>query len=573
MGQQQDRIGVLPLAVGFVFCYPAPLTSVDAPRVGWQPLEGVTSVVARTTQPLPTLAAVLIVKDEERRLPRCLDALVDVVDEVVVYDTGSSDSTVTIARASGATVVEGFWDDDFGAARNRALEHATSEWVLSVDADEVLETDRDELLAWLASVEEDLCLVRLESTTTEGAAHGHESRLSRLFRREKTTWANALHEQPVAKGGGALRMCQSIPPLRLLHSGYTIGHEKVGEKAERNLRISRRAFEAVPTESPAWPQVAVDYARSLALAGRAEEVLSTTDQLADREMERPLVVQVARSVVPLLLSPDRAARAAHWVDRAAAAGESPGLVSLWRAQVQGVRGDITGGVAALEHLVSQPPVETGFDLWGKEFDAVSATSALARAYDATGRSAAAADLLTTMMQDEPDRVPVEQLLLTAQRAGRRLEDLALLAPDALVRRSLLETTVVAPALALAWYRALHAARPLDERVLAVGSAAAARTSVEAALEWSVLSREAGLGEGICALRWLAEGEVAHPRTRALAWAVLVHGFGQAVDGPLLEEAVDRLSGDDAAEVLDTLRRLLPEVASLRPHRPSLDHVG
>src|SRR4029453_16586622 len=93
----------------------------------------------------PLLSACLIVKDEEDSLGACLASLVGVADEIVVYDTGSTGGTVEVARAAGATVVEGEWHDDFGRARNAALEHCTGTWILHVDADETVAAEPDAL--------------------------------------------------------------------------------------------------------------------------------------------------------------------------------------------------------------------------------------------------------------------------------------------------------------------------------------------------------------------------------------------------------------------------------------------
>lgn len=567
-----DSVGVLMVDSAFLFAYPTAVTSLDAPRVALLPVRGISaSRRAPTTTARPTVGAVLIVKDEERRLAKCLAALEGVVDEVVVYDTGSRDATLEIARASATTVVEGFWDDDFGAARNRALAHATTDWVLSVDADEVVTADRGQLVDFLAGVGEDLCLVQLVSTTTEDAADGMESRLSRLFRRAKTEWHGALHEQPVALGGGALQMCPWLPPIRVVHSGYAVGHEKTAEKAERNLRISRAAFESASADDPSWTHLAVDYARSQALAGEFHDMLATVALLEDQEMSPAITVQLASSVIPLVMSPEKVDRAQLWTDRAEAAGDSAGATALRRAQLKGLRGDSAGAIADLERLVAQSPEEQGFDIWGKGFDAVSAVMALAQAYSGTGRRSRAAEVLTQLMLDQPDRVPVAELLTAVRSAGTPLTDLAARAPRAFVDRSSFEVPAVAADLALEWYRALLTAHPGDVRILSVGSAAAARTSVDAALEWSVLSREAGHRE-ICALRWLAEGDIAHPRSRTLAWALLVHGLGQSTDGARLDAAADQLDASDTASVLDALRRLLPEVTALRPAR-TMDTAG
>ena len=96
----------------------------------------------------PQISAVLIVKNEEAVLDECLAAL-HWVDEIVVYDTGSTDATREIAAKYTDCVIEGFWDDDFAGARNRAIEHATGEWILTVDADEVFTGDDQRLRAAL----------------------------------------------------------------------------------------------------------------------------------------------------------------------------------------------------------------------------------------------------------------------------------------------------------------------------------------------------------------------------------------------------------------------------------------
>jgi hypothetical protein len=81
-----------------------------------------------------TVSACVIVRDEQERLPACLRSLT-FCDEVIVVDSGSRDATREIARAAGATVVEHPWQG-FAIQRNVAMDHATGDWVLEVDADE-----------------------------------------------------------------------------------------------------------------------------------------------------------------------------------------------------------------------------------------------------------------------------------------------------------------------------------------------------------------------------------------------------------------------------------------------------
>lgn len=86
----------------------------------------------------PLLSAVMIVRDEQARLARCLRSLQAVADEIVVVDTGSTDDTVAIAEAHGCTVGHFPWVGDFAAARNHSLDLARGAWVLMIDADETV---------------------------------------------------------------------------------------------------------------------------------------------------------------------------------------------------------------------------------------------------------------------------------------------------------------------------------------------------------------------------------------------------------------------------------------------------
>ncbi len=88
------------------------------------------------------LSVCLITKNEEQFLPQCLASVRGLAQQIIVVDTGSTDRTVELAKAQGAEVYDFAWCDDFSAARNAALEHATGDWVLMLDADEELPADQ-----------------------------------------------------------------------------------------------------------------------------------------------------------------------------------------------------------------------------------------------------------------------------------------------------------------------------------------------------------------------------------------------------------------------------------------------
>ncbi|XOI99572.1 glycosyltransferase [Paenibacillus polymyxa] len=88
-----------------------------------------------------TISLTMIVKNEERVLRRCLQSVVNHVDEIIVVDTGSTDSTKEIAKEFGAKVYDYEWNNNFASARNFALEQASCDWCLVLDADEYMSND------------------------------------------------------------------------------------------------------------------------------------------------------------------------------------------------------------------------------------------------------------------------------------------------------------------------------------------------------------------------------------------------------------------------------------------------
>jgi tetratricopeptide (TPR) repeat protein len=100
---------------------------------------------------MPRLALSMIVRNEAGSLRRCIESVRGAAHEIVVADTGSTDATPAIARECGARVIEIPWTNDFAAARNLAMQGLASDWVLSLDADEVLDPAAREALPALLS--------------------------------------------------------------------------------------------------------------------------------------------------------------------------------------------------------------------------------------------------------------------------------------------------------------------------------------------------------------------------------------------------------------------------------------
>ena len=95
---------------------------------------------------MPSLSVIMIVKDEAGCLPQCLESVRGIADELVIADTGSTDDTVAIARRFGAKVFHIPWEDDFASARNRTIAAASGDWLLHMDADELLDPEVPEII-------------------------------------------------------------------------------------------------------------------------------------------------------------------------------------------------------------------------------------------------------------------------------------------------------------------------------------------------------------------------------------------------------------------------------------------
>lgn len=169
---------------------------------------------------------VMIVKNEERSLRKCLKAAKPLVDRMIVVDTGSEDRTRSIAEDMGAELYTFEWINDFSAARNYALEQSDGDWNLILDADEYIRPckrmDLERMLKgrkgpWLGGI------LRYDVYTEETGTSVSTSVLPRLLPKE-IRYIGRIHEQPE----GDLP-CFRVP-LEADHDGYLYT-----DKGERNL--------------------------------------------------------------------------------------------------------------------------------------------------------------------------------------------------------------------------------------------------------------------------------------------------------------------------------------------------
>jgi glycosyltransferase involved in cell wall biosynthesis len=170
------------------------------------------------------LSLCIIVKNEELALPKCLNSVRNVVDEMVVLDTGSTDRTLEIAGEFGAKVYQFEWCNDFSSARNQSLKYATGEWILVLDADEVLVPEIVPTLKQAIKCDRYLLINLLRQEV--GAVQSPYSLVSRLFRNHPDICFSrpyhALVDDSVARIVSQETQWQVgyLPEVAILHAGY-----------------------------------------------------------------------------------------------------------------------------------------------------------------------------------------------------------------------------------------------------------------------------------------------------------------------------------------------------------------
>ncbi len=197
----------------------------------------------------PTLSLCLIARDEENNIPRCLSSAKDIVDEIIVVDTGSRDNTLRAARSEGARVFTLPWSGNFSEARNYSLNQAKGDWILYLDADEELVPGSEEIIKTLikdATVEGYYFII--ENLLEKGEKINHLN--LRLFRhRPEYQFRGLIHEQilpSILNRDPKVRLLKT--PVTILHRGYTQKERDSKNKLERNLAILKNAVMQNPRD-------------------------------------------------------------------------------------------------------------------------------------------------------------------------------------------------------------------------------------------------------------------------------------------------------------------------------------
>ncbi len=203
------------------------------------------------------IGAALIVRNEERCLRRCLESLRDVADEIVIADTGSTDTTQAIAREFTDRLFSIPWQDDFAAARNTVLNRVEGDCVLAIDADEWIVHPPDarrRLDAFAATHTPDTigCIEIRNAVHTVSGPGEVILHAPRFFARGRFRYTGAIHEQLEALKGG--RYIETTGVV-FGHSGYAQDPGDPAHKSHRNKRILYKEVAQHPNDEYCWFQL------------------------------------------------------------------------------------------------------------------------------------------------------------------------------------------------------------------------------------------------------------------------------------------------------------------------------
>jgi glycosyltransferase involved in cell wall biosynthesis len=199
---------------------------------------------------MPTLSVILITRNEEANLRDCLTSLGGLAQQVVVVDTASTDGTIVIAQEFGATIAQPADWPGFGPQKNRALDLATGDWVLSLDADERLTPElRSEIAAVLANPGDTTCFAipRLSWYCGRFIRHSgwNPDYVDRLFQRGTARFSDDLVHERLIPSGSVVKLKN-----QMLHYSF-MNYSQVLEKIDRYSSASaKQAFAKGKRSSP-----------------------------------------------------------------------------------------------------------------------------------------------------------------------------------------------------------------------------------------------------------------------------------------------------------------------------------
>ena len=236
-----------------------------------------------------TITLCMIVKNEEKVLKRCLESISDLMDEIVIVDTGSTDRTKEIAAKYTDQIYDFEWVNDFSAARNFAFSKATCDYIYSADADEVVDEENREKFRLLKETllpEIEIVQMYYGNQLSNGTVYNFDRELRpKLFKRQRSfQWIEPVHE--------TVRLLPVV-----FDSEIEITHLPENNHSGRDIRIFERMIQQGEKLSE---RLFTMYAKEILISGSREELRRAEayfTQIAEESGTKPEQMKEALCVV------------------------------------------------------------------------------------------------------------------------------------------------------------------------------------------------------------------------------------------------------------------------------------
>ena len=248
-----------------------------------------------------SISLCMIMKNEEKRLGRCLDSVQGLVHEIIIVDTGSSDKSPEIAEQYGARVINSPWCDDFAFSRNVGLEAASKNWIFILDPDELISpgdlpvirehTLHPEVAAWRMDTRNygnnpmsaDSRPNPMDTPEAKDYKVFVPSTKTRLFQNHLGLKFKGCWHELVDYSIDKQKLIWSRSPIQIHHYPEEIQQKSHKEKHAFYLRIAEKKVRLDPNDTQAWWELAV----TENIAGYKERALRSASMVLRDKVQLP----------------------------------------------------------------------------------------------------------------------------------------------------------------------------------------------------------------------------------------------------------------------------------------------
>ena len=429
----------------------------------------------------------MIVRNEESTIIDSINSLIGLAEEIVVYDTGSTDQTTNIiSNLSNAypgliRLIHGYWDDDFSRARNESLNQCSNDWVFIIDADETIDRlDKDSLSLTLDAIASsktgsiaDVDAVQIEVVDGAQGVGRSQRRWKglRLIRKSRCQWAGRIHEQIRKKLSNAEVDFIFTDSIVLRHHSENFTQSQIQAKKERNLRIAAQAVKEIES-SPFPSHVYISLGRTYLDQANFSDAIDSFQQGLLEPSISPIEQRMAyEGIIRSAIAIDKFALAEESLKLLGDISTSPVLAAYLDALVKNAKGKYFNSRTEFErsnHILKQTNFQQPDD-FGSIWDISIAAQLAIDNYIHLEDFRSAIELILSQLSLGRSIYPLQQSLDIARQANVALSIIANVVPHWNLKNILAEITTMDITVADELLELLYARWPDEPATVVVAS--------------------------------------------------------------------------------------------------------